>query len=46
VAVQLPGAGPAPAVGAPMFVIAHLELCVSGDLGLMDLIAVSAAKRV
>jgi tetratricopeptide (TPR) repeat protein len=45
VAVQLPGAGPAPAEGAPMFEIANLELGEGGDIGMMHLHAVSAPKR-
>jgi Flp pilus assembly protein TadD len=46
VAVQLPGAGPAPAEGAPMFEIANLELNEGGDIGMMHLHPVSAPKRV
>jgi hypothetical protein len=46
VAVQLPGAGPAPAEGAPMFEIANLELNEGGDIGMMHLNPVSAPKRV
>jgi Flp pilus assembly protein TadD len=46
VAVQLPGAGPAPAEGAPMFEIANLELGEGGDIGMMHLNPVSAPKRV
>jgi tetratricopeptide (TPR) repeat protein len=45
VAVQLPGAGPAPAEGAPMFEIANLELDEGGDIGMMHLNPVSAPKR-
>jgi tetratricopeptide (TPR) repeat protein len=45
VAVQLPGAGPAPAEGAPMFEIANLELGEGGDIGMMHLNPVSAPKR-
>jgi tetratricopeptide (TPR) repeat protein len=45
VAVQLPGAGPAPAEGAPMFEIANLELNEGGDIGMMHLNPVSAPKR-
>lgn len=45
VAVQLPGAGPAPAEGAPMFEIANLELNEGGDIGMMHLHPVSAPKR-
>ncbi len=46
VAVQLPGAGPAPAEGAPMFEIANLELGEGGDIGMIHLNPVSAPKRV
>jgi Flp pilus assembly protein TadD len=45
VAVQLPGAGPAPAEGAPMFEIANLEINEGGDIGMMHLNPVSAPKR-
>ncbi len=45
VAVQLPGAGPAPAEGAPMFEIANLELNDGGDIGMMHLNPVSAPRR-
>jgi hypothetical protein len=45
VAVQLPGAGPAPAEGAPMFEIANLELGEGGDIAMMHLHPVSAPKR-
>jgi tetratricopeptide (TPR) repeat protein len=45
VAVQLPGAGPAPGEGAPMFEIANLELGEGGDIGMMHLNPVSAPKR-
>ena len=45
VAVQLPGAGPAPAEGAPMFEIANLELGEGDEIGLMHLNPVSAPKR-
>jgi len=45
VAVQLPGAGPAPAEGAPMFEIANLELGEGGDIGMMHLNPVNAPKR-
>jgi Flp pilus assembly protein TadD len=45
VAVQLPGAGPAPAEGAPMFEIANLELGEGGEIGMMHLNPVSAPKR-
>jgi hypothetical protein len=46
VAVQLPGAGPSPADGAPMFEIANLELGEGGEIGMMHLNPVSAPKRV
>jgi tetratricopeptide (TPR) repeat protein len=45
VAVQLPGAGPAPAEGAPMFEIANLELGEGGEISMMHLNPVSAPKR-
>jgi tetratricopeptide (TPR) repeat protein len=45
VAVQLPGAGPAPAEGAPMFEIANLELGEGGDIAMIHLNPVSAPKR-
>ena len=45
VAVQLPGAGPAPSEGAPMFEIANLELGEGGDIGMIHLNPVSAPKR-
>jgi Flp pilus assembly protein TadD len=45
VAVQLPGAGPSPADGAPMFEIANLELGEGGEIGMMHLNPVSAPKR-
>jgi Flp pilus assembly protein TadD len=45
VAVQLPGAGPAPAEGAPMFEIANLELGEGGEIGMMHLNPVSAPRR-
>jgi Flp pilus assembly protein TadD len=46
VAVQLPGAGPAPAEGAPMFEIANLELGEGGEIGMINLNPVNAPKRV
>jgi Flp pilus assembly protein TadD len=46
VAVQLPGAGPVPAEGAPMFEITNLELGDGGDIGMMHLNPVSAPRRV
>jgi Flp pilus assembly protein TadD len=45
VAVQLPGAGPLPTEGAPMFEIANLELGEGGDIAMMHLNPVSAPKR-
>jgi hypothetical protein len=45
VAVQLPGAGPSPAEGAPMFEIANLELGEGGEIGMIHLNPVSAPKR-
>ena len=45
VAVQLPGAGPSPADGAPMFEITNLELGEGGEIGMMHLNPVSAPKR-
>jgi Flp pilus assembly protein TadD len=46
VAVQLPGAGPSPAEGAPMFEIANLELGEGGEIGMIHLNPVNAPKRV
>jgi Flp pilus assembly protein TadD len=45
VAVQLPGAGPSPAEGAPMFEIANLDLGEGGEIGMMHLNPVNAPKR-
>jgi Flp pilus assembly protein TadD len=45
VAVQLPGAGPSPADGAPMFEIANLEIGEGGEIGMMHLNPVNAPKR-
>jgi tetratricopeptide (TPR) repeat protein len=45
VAVQLPGAGPAPGEGAPMFEITNLELGEGGDIGMLHLNPVNAPKR-
>jgi Flp pilus assembly protein TadD len=45
VAVQLPGAGPLPTEGAPMFEIANLELGEGGEIAMMHLNPVSAPKR-
>jgi len=45
VVVQLPGAGPGPAEGAPMFEIANLELGESGDIAMMQLNLLGGPKR-
>ncbi|MBO0694720.1 MAG: hypothetical protein J2P56_01325, partial [Verrucomicrobia bacterium] len=45
VAVQLPGAGPSPTDGAPMFEISNLELGEGGDIGMIHLNPVNAPKR-
>ncbi len=45
VVVQLPGAGPGPAEGAPMFEIANLELGEGGDIALMQLNLLGGPKR-
>jgi tetratricopeptide (TPR) repeat protein len=45
VAVQLPGAGPTPAEGAPMFEITNLELGEGGEIAMMHLNPVNAPKR-
>src|SRR5882724_2016725 len=45
VVVQLPGAGPGPAEGAPMFEIANLELNESGEIGMMQLNLLGGPKR-
>ena len=37
VAVQLPGGGPGPGEGAPMFEIANLQLTGGGDIGMLQL---------
>ena len=37
VIVQLPGAGPSPAEGPPVFEIANLQLAESGEIGMMQL---------
>jgi len=37
VIVQLPGAGPSPAEGPPVFEIANLQLAESGEIGIMQL---------
>ena len=45
VVVQLPGAGPGPAEGAPMFEIANLELNESGDIAMVQLNLLGGPKR-
>jgi hypothetical protein len=45
VIVQLPGAGPSPAEGAPMFEIANLELNESGDIAMVQLNLLGGPKR-
>jgi len=45
VIVQLPGAGPNPAEGAPMFEIANLELNEHGDIAMMQLNLLGGPKR-
>jgi hypothetical protein len=45
VVVQLPGAGPGPAEGAPMFEIANLELGENGDIAMMQLNLLGGPKR-
>ena len=45
VVVQLPGAGPGPAEGAPMFEIANLELNEGGEIGMMQLNLLGGPKR-
>jgi hypothetical protein len=45
VVVQLPGTGPGPAEGAPMFEIAHLELNEAGEIAMMQLNLLSGSKR-
>jgi len=45
VVVQLPGVGPGPAEGAPMFEIANLELGESGDIAMMQLNLLGGPKR-
>jgi Flp pilus assembly protein TadD len=45
VIVQLPGAGPSPAEGAPMFEIANLELSESGDIAMVQLNLLGGPKR-
>ncbi|MGE5208010.1 MAG: hypothetical protein ACM3KL_01625, partial [Alphaproteobacteria bacterium] len=45
VIVQLPGAGPGPAEGAPMFEIANLELNEGGEIAMMQLNLLGGPKR-
>jgi hypothetical protein len=45
VIVQLPGAGPGPAEGAPMFEIANLELGENGDIAMLQLNLLGGPKR-
>ncbi len=45
VVVQLPGAGPGPAEGAPMFEIANLELSENGEIAMMQLNLLGGPKR-
>jgi Flp pilus assembly protein TadD len=45
VIVQLPGAGPGPAEGAPMFEIANLELSESGEIAMLQLNLLGGPKR-
>jgi hypothetical protein len=45
VIVQLPGAGPGPAEGAPMFEIANIELNESGDIAMVQLNLLGGLKR-
>jgi hypothetical protein len=45
VIVQLPGAGPSPAEGAPMFEIANLELNEGGDIAMVQLNLLGGPKR-
>jgi Flp pilus assembly protein TadD len=45
VVVQLPGAGPGPAEGAPMFEIANLELSEGGEIAMMQLNLLGGPKR-
>jgi tetratricopeptide (TPR) repeat protein len=45
VVVQLPGTGPGPAEGAPMFDIANLELNEGGEIVMMQLNLLSGSKR-
>ncbi len=45
VVVQLPGAGPGPVEGAPMFEIANLELSEGGEIAMMQLNLLGGPKR-
>jgi Flp pilus assembly protein TadD len=45
VIVQLPGTGPGPAEGAPMFEVANLELSESGEIAMMQLNLLGGPKR-
>ena len=45
VVVQLPGSGPGPVEGAPMFEIANLELNESGEIVMMQLNLLGGPKR-
>ena len=45
VVVQLPGTGPGPAEGAPMFEIANLELNEAGEIAMMQLNLLGGPKR-
>ena len=45
VVVQLPGAGPGPAEGAPMFEIANIELSETGEIAMMQLNLLGGPKR-
>jgi hypothetical protein len=45
VVVQLPGAGPGPTEGAPMFEIANLELNEGGEIAMMQLNLLGGSKR-
>jgi Flp pilus assembly protein TadD len=45
VVVQLPGVGPGPVEGAPMFEIANLELSESGDIAMVQLNLLGGPKR-
>ena len=45
VAVQLPGAGPVPGEGIPMFEIANLQVTSAGEIGMMQLNLLSHGPR-